>query len=87
MVAERCLGHGQADELGVAEQRWSAKASRSLVSALTDLSRERGCYGAWTVTEEDNVPARATYRRAGGTSEAGQVVFAWDFESGASWSG
>jgi GNAT superfamily N-acetyltransferase len=53
---------------------------RALVMALADLSRERGCYGLWTVTEQDNATARAVYSRAGGVPEAGQVMFTWNFD-------
>ncbi|MFJ9775959.1 GNAT family N-acetyltransferase [Kitasatospora sp. NPDC101157] len=67
-------------ELGVEESFRGRGVGRALVSALGDLSRERGCYGMWTVTEEDNEAALATYRRAGAVAEAGQVVFAWEFD-------
>ncbi|MFJ4091733.1 GNAT family N-acetyltransferase [Kitasatospora sp. NPDC089913] len=67
-------------ELGVDESFRGRGVGRALVSALADLSRERGCYGVWTVTDEENAAARATYRRAGGVTEAGQVVLTWTFD-------
>ncbi|SED95464.1 Acetyltransferase (GNAT) family protein [Streptomyces sp. TLI_105] len=67
-------------ELGVDAPFGGRGIGRALVSALADLSRERGCYGVWTVTDEDNAAARATYSRADGIPEAGQVVFTWTFD-------
>jgi hypothetical protein len=34
-------------------------------SALASLARERGCYGMWVLTGEDNPAAQAVYTRAG----------------------
>ena len=67
-------------ELGVDESFRGRGAGRALVSALADLARERGCYGVWTITGEDNAAALATYRTAGGTPEAEQVVLVWTFD-------
>ncbi|WP_369185814.1 GNAT family N-acetyltransferase [Streptomyces sp. Y1] len=67
-------------ELGVDESFRGRGVGRALVSALADLSRERGCYGVWTITDKDNAAALATYRRAGGVPEAGQVVLTWTFD-------
>ncbi|MFE2937499.1 GNAT family N-acetyltransferase [Streptomyces sp. NPDC059255] len=67
-------------ELGVDEPFRRRGVGRALVSALADLSRERGCYGLWTATDEDNPAALATYRRAGGVPEAGQVSLTWTFD-------
>ncbi|KJY28252.1 GNAT family N-acetyltransferase [Streptomyces sp. NRRL S-495] len=67
-------------ELGVDESYRGRGIGPALVSALADLSRERGCYGLWTLTEEGNAAARATYRRAGGTPEPGQVALTWTFD-------
>ncbi|MEU8431492.1 GNAT family N-acetyltransferase [Streptomyces sp. NPDC029216] len=67
-------------ELGVDEPFRGRGVGRALASALADLARERNCYGMWTITDEDNVAARATYRRAGGVPEEGQVALAWSFD-------
>ncbi|MFJ8434042.1 GNAT family N-acetyltransferase [Kitasatospora sp. NPDC094019] len=67
-------------ELGVDESFRGRGVGRALVSALADLSRERGCYGVWTITDEENAAAQATYRGAGGVPEAGQVVITWTFD-------
>ena len=69
-------------ELGVDERFRGRGVARALVSALAELSRERGCYGMWVITGEDNAAARATYRGAGGAAEEKQVVFAWTFDQG-----
>ncbi|MFJ6569537.1 GNAT family N-acetyltransferase [Streptomyces sp. NPDC091292] len=70
-------------ELGVDESFRGRGVGRALVSALADLARERGCYGVWTITGEDNAAALATYSRAGGVPEEGQVMFDWDLAGGA----
>jgi len=54
-------------ELGVEEAFRRRGVGWALVAALTDLARDRGCYGMWVVTGEDNPAAVATYQRAGGT--------------------
>ncbi len=50
-----------------------------LVERLATLSRERGCYGMWVITGQENAAALTTYQGSGGTAEPGQVVFAWTF--------
>ncbi|MEU3461201.1 GNAT family N-acetyltransferase [Streptomyces sp. NPDC006733] len=67
-------------ELGVDESFRGRGIGQALVSALADLSRERGCYGVWTITDEENTAALATYRRAGGVAETGQVALTWTFD-------
>jgi len=67
-------------ELGVDESFRGRGVGQALVSALADLSRERGCYGVWTITGEDNAAALATYSRAGGIPEEEQVVLVWTFD-------
>lgn len=67
-------------ELGVDEPFRGRGVGQALVSALADRARERGCYGMWVVTDEDNTAALATYRRAGGEPENRQVVFQRTFD-------
>ncbi|MFF2848767.1 GNAT family N-acetyltransferase [Streptomyces sp. NPDC058001] len=67
-------------ELGVDESFRGRGIGRALVSALADLSRERGCYGVWTITDEDNTAALSTYRRADGVPEGGQTMLTWTFD-------
>jgi ribosomal protein S18 acetylase RimI-like enzyme len=66
-------------ELGVDETFRGRGVGGSLVSALAEVARERGCYGMWVITSEDNAAALATYRRAGGVPEDKQVVLVWTF--------
>jgi ribosomal protein S18 acetylase RimI-like enzyme len=37
---------------------------KALVAALTDLARERGCYGVWVLTDSDNSAAVRSYKSA-----------------------
>lgn len=66
-------------ELGVDERFRSQGIARSLVGALERLARERGCYGMWTATGEDNKAAQATYGGADGVPEWEQMVYVWTF--------
>jgi ribosomal protein S18 acetylase RimI-like enzyme len=64
-------------ELAVDERFRRRGIAGSLIEALKALALERGCYGMWVLTDEDNVAALATYMGAQGSPEPGQVVFAW----------
>jgi ribosomal protein S18 acetylase RimI-like enzyme len=65
-------------ELAVDEPWQRQGVGASLVTALGDLARARGCYGMWVLTEEDNAAALATYTSAGGSRSA-QVMLDWDW--------
>jgi ribosomal protein S18 acetylase RimI-like enzyme len=65
-------------ELGVDEAFRGRGIGRALVEALTAIAWERGCYGMWVLTDEDNAAAMATYRAAGGRREPESVMFVWD---------
>lgn len=58
---------------------------RGVASALIDRLRlvavDRGCYGMWVLTGEENAAALATYIGARGSAEPGQVVVTWDFST------
>ena len=66
-------------ELGVAEDSRHRGVGRSLVAALADLARERGCYGMWVLTEDDNPAALKAYEAAGGKQEALTRMLSWDW--------
>jgi ribosomal protein S18 acetylase RimI-like enzyme len=65
-------------ELGVDESRRRQGVGSALVRALAALARQRGCYGMWVGTEDDNVAARRTYERAGARATPPQVILEWD---------
>jgi len=71
-------------ELSVAPEHRRRGVGRSLVEALAQLARDRGCYGMWVGTEPDNAAAIATYRAAGSGRPEPCVVLTWVFgpESG-----
>ena len=66
-------------ELAVEECSRRRGIGRSLVDALKDLAGERGCYGMWVLTDENNDAALATYEGSGAAAERGQVVLVWTF--------
>lgn len=66
-------------ELAVDERARRRGIGRALVEALADLARERGCRGMWVLTDEDNVAAVATYRRAGATKDDRELLLEWTF--------
>jgi ribosomal protein S18 acetylase RimI-like enzyme len=66
-------------ELGVDESYQGHGIGRALTSALAHLAGDRGCYGMWVVTEQNNAAALATYRSAGGTPDGNQLVLQWGF--------
>jgi len=67
-------------ELGVDEGARNRGVGRSLVAALADLARERGCYGMWVLTDEANPAALRAYTAAGGTREQpDNVQLSWTF--------
>ncbi|HWJ97739.1 MAG TPA: GNAT family N-acetyltransferase [Acidimicrobiales bacterium] len=69
-------------ELGVDEPHRRNGIGRLLVERSLDLARARGCYGAWTVTEDDNAAALATYRSAGAEPDPTCVTQVWDWRAG-----
>ena len=66
-------------ELAVDEAHRRQGIGTALVQTLRDLARERGCYGMWVLTDDDNVAAGATYRKAGGEVESQPLMFSWRF--------
>jgi ribosomal protein S18 acetylase RimI-like enzyme len=68
-------------ELGVDEAFRNRGIGRALVAALRDLARERGCYGMWVLTDDDNAAALGAYRAAGGGAPDPQVMLSWEFDA------
>ncbi len=66
------------NELGVAERYRKRGIGTRLMKVLLGVAVARGCDCAWLGTEDDNVAARAVYRRLGGAETAGLVVYEWD---------
>ena len=66
-------------ELSVDAGHRQQGVGRSLVGALADVARERGCYGMWVATEPENAAALATYRAAGAATPEPCVTLAWTF--------
>jgi ribosomal protein S18 acetylase RimI-like enzyme len=68
-------------ELGVDAPFRQRGIGQALVTALAELARERGCYGMWVITDDDNAAARAVYGRiTGGTPQGSSMVqYHWEF--------
>jgi GNAT superfamily N-acetyltransferase len=66
-------------ELAVDEAAQGRGIGRSLVTALADLARDRGCYGMWVLTDDANPAAVQAYTAAGGTPEPLTRLIAWTF--------
>jgi GNAT superfamily N-acetyltransferase len=67
-------------ELAVDEGARNRGVGRSLVAALADVARERGCYGMWVLTDDANPAAIRAYTAAGGTREQpDNVLLSWTF--------
>jgi ribosomal protein S18 acetylase RimI-like enzyme len=69
-------------ELSVAPEHRNQGIGRSLVEALAELARERGCYGMWVGTEPDNAAALAAYLAAGAEPPEPFVSLSWTFPPG-----
>ncbi|HEV2953543.1 MAG TPA: GNAT family N-acetyltransferase [Candidatus Dormibacteraeota bacterium] len=69
-------------ELSVDEPFRRRGYGSALVRALAELAQQRGCYGMWTLADDDNDAALATYLAAGGTRESAPVMLSWDFGVG-----
>ena len=65
-------------ELSVAEAFRRRGIGTALVRALADLARERGCYGMWVLTDDDNDAGRRTYTAAGAGEQGSPLMLSWD---------
>ena len=68
------------NEVGVADDWLRRGIAARLVTAILERARARGCQYCWLATETDNAPARALYRKLGGSEETQVVLFDWDDE-------
>jgi len=68
-------------ELGVAAGWRRRGVAKALLDELVRLAAERGCYGMWVLTDDDNEAALASYRSAGAEREGSHVMFEWTFGS------
>ena len=64
-------------ELGVDPGYRRRGVATALLNRLIELSGARGCGELFVLADETNEAAKATYRRAGGTPERGQIMFTW----------
>jgi [ribosomal protein S18]-alanine N-acetyltransferase len=69
-------------ELSVAPEHRNQGIGRSLVEALAEVARERGCYGMWVGTEPDNAAALTAYLAAGAEPPEPFVSLSWTFPPG-----
>ncbi|MGI8685649.1 MAG: GNAT family N-acetyltransferase [Acidimicrobiales bacterium] len=69
--------------LDVAEHARRKGYGRALVTAFVDHARQAGCTEVWTLADDDNSAALATYRSAGGAEDPDRpVMFAWKLGPG-----
>ena len=66
-------------EVDVAETHQRRGIGKALLRRLAELAHERGIRTGFVLTDEDNVPANALYRSAGGTSQKDVM---WEFSYG-----
>jgi ribosomal protein S18 acetylase RimI-like enzyme len=67
-------------ELSVEEPFRRRGIGKSLVAAMVDLARDRGCYGVWVLTDSDNVAAVRTYTSAGLSEPREQLMLSYPFD-------
>jgi ribosomal protein S18 acetylase RimI-like enzyme len=66
-------------ELGVDERFRRRGVATALLERLVELCAERGCREMFVLTDEDNVAAMASYRKAGGRREPDSVLWLWSW--------
>jgi ribosomal protein S18 acetylase RimI-like enzyme len=68
-------------ELGVAPRHRRLGVATALMQRLIEVCHARGCGELFVLTDDENVPGNATYRRAGGTPTPAGVMYQWDWRS------
>ncbi len=68
-------------ELSVAPEERRQGVARSLLADLARLARDRGCYGMWVLTDDDNVAAIGAYTASGARRDGEHVMLSWDWEA------
>lgn len=66
------------NEVDVAPEWRRQGIATALCRKLIGIARDLGCQGIWLATEEDNVAARALYRRLDARETGAIVVYDWD---------
>jgi ribosomal protein S18 acetylase RimI-like enzyme len=66
-------------ELGVDARFRRRGIGTALVTALSAIAQERGCYGMWVPTDADDDAAVATYRAAGGAPPEAAEIILWTY--------
>lgn len=66
------------NEVDVTPKQQQRGIATVLCQKLIEIARQRGCKGIWLATEDDNVAARALYRKLDARETAGIVVYDWD---------
>jgi aminoglycoside 6'-N-acetyltransferase I len=62
------------NEVGVAPAFQRQGAAKAILRELLSHARSLGCREAWVLTDEDNAPARALYKSAGGFEKPRDVM-------------
>ena len=68
------------NEVAVAPPLHRRGVGKAIMARLLVLARELGCVEAWVLTDEDNAPARALYRSAGGEETPAGVMVTFKLE-------
>ena len=66
-------------EMGVATSHRRRGIGKRLLTRILDMAKDLGFEEIWLGTEDDNVPARALYKSAGGEEES-FVMYSWEFK-------